>query len=71
MRFAVAGECAWGREVKSPSKITVGDYQERACQCVRLVHEMAEPTSKVLLLEMAHFWIKLARAYEPPMEPSR
>jgi hypothetical protein len=51
-----------------PPKFTAGDYQDRARQCVRLAREMAEPTSKVLLLEMAHFWIKRAQADEAPME---
>jgi hypothetical protein len=48
-------------------KSTARDYQDQARQCVRLAQKMAEPTSKVLLLEMAHFWIKLARPDEPPM----
>ena len=50
-------------------KSTARDYQDQARQCVRLARKMAEPTCKVLLPEMAHFWIKLARPDEPPMVP--
>jgi hypothetical protein len=37
-----------------------GEYQERAAQCLRLARSTSDLTNKVLLLEMAQTWVRLA-----------
>jgi len=45
-------------------------HRERARQCVCMAREMADSASRVLLLEMAQLWIKLAHALERPDDKS-
>jgi hypothetical protein len=36
------------------------DHQRRAAECLRLAREATDKTNKVLLIEMAQTWAKLA-----------
>jgi hypothetical protein len=36
------------------------DYEQRAAECLRLAQEVRDRTNKVILLEMARTWIRLA-----------
>lgn len=48
------------------SQFTAEEHRERARQCVRLAQQMADPSAKVLLLDMAQVWAKLAAQEETP-----
>ena len=36
------------------------EYREKAAECLRLAQATNDPATKVLLLEMAQTWVKLA-----------
>jgi hypothetical protein len=56
--------------LESPSQFTAEEHRERARQCVRIAREIADSASRVLLLEMAQRWMKLALALECPVGKS-
>ena len=48
------------RELGIVSLPTPEEYRQNAAECLRLAKETNDSASKVLLLEMAMVWIKLA-----------
>jgi hypothetical protein len=40
--------------------LTPDDFQQRAAECVRLARATTDTWAKVMLLEMARSWMKLA-----------
>jgi hypothetical protein len=53
-----------GDRLESPSQFTAEEHRERARQCLRMAREVADSAGRVLLLEMAQRWMRLARALE-------
>jgi hypothetical protein len=68
MRFALTREGVPGTRLESPSQFTAEEHRERARQCLRMAREVTDSASRVLLLEMAQRWMKLARVLECPVD---